>query len=132
MPLNDQLSAIAHRLEDGILAAYIDDVKTQASAMRRLSRRLSTRRSGTAQPMGHFFEDGKASDPSGNSCYPRNRTPFPHKVRHPPQPYPHSSRPMLITVSPTKQYLGLQKEDYAVALIKTFVLYLLFRQNLDL
>ena len=31
-PLNDKLSAIAHRLDDGILAAYIDDVKTQASA----------------------------------------------------------------------------------------------------
>ena len=31
-PLNDQRSAIAHRLDDGILAAYIDDVKTQASA----------------------------------------------------------------------------------------------------
>ena len=31
-PLTDQLLAIAHRLDDGILAAYIDDIKTQASA----------------------------------------------------------------------------------------------------
>jgi hypothetical protein len=30
--LNDQLFAIAHRLGDGILAGYIDDIKTQASA----------------------------------------------------------------------------------------------------
>ena len=31
-PLNDQLLAIAHRLDDRILAAHIDDIKTQVSA----------------------------------------------------------------------------------------------------